>query len=645
MLVLIMVCAIIVPLDLGLGGLEGEDLELLNLIILTCFSCDILLNFHTSYYDSDGCLEKRHCKVIKKYLKGWFCLDIISTFPFDSVLTSFEVKGTTLARLPRIVKMVRLVRLMRLAKVQAVIENTLGVTLLTNVLVMLVVKFLTLFVALLLISHWLACVFCAFAALEELQHIEDDFYGGERKVGWKFDGVHALDMSLPERYRVAFYFTFCCLLMGKPKDIGFETSHCRYFFMLFGFIKPIVGATIVGGLMQMILKQNTKKGQLQQKKATLGIFMQQNKILKSTIHQVFAYLEHADQQMESVQELEAIKGLSPTLRDEIAYQTLGKRIGNFSLFMNAFGKNFARHLCSVLKIEHFGPDDMVYQTGHIMSRMVFVDTGTLVMFQINSSVRPAEEGDEGSNIIQSGTIEQNQCFGGQCLFLEGARSTETVLCLTFSELTFLSATDFKSVVSQNPMWGSMMRVVQETLREHPALAQDLHSGNCGPLEDVLPAEHQQQVRNRWGVARKSISTLKMFAPKGDAQDASRDREMTSGFHSMQMSTVERCMMNELKKISQTVEQMSKRQEALSSSQNQIISKQDVMSQRISTLDKRIDKLSRSSVDPESSTAKAEDAIVDDLAGSSTACEIEPSSPPAKCPPSKVVGEMVEKMSL
>ena len=63
--------------------------------------------------------------------------------------------------------MVRLTRLMRLARVQEVIQKIFGLRLLTNIAVILLVKFASLFVALLLITHWLACGFCALAEWEE----------------------------------------------------------------------------------------------------------------------------------------------------------------------------------------------------------------------------------------------------------------------------------------------------------------------------------------------------------------------------------------------------------------------------------------------------------------------------------------------
>merc|ERR1719265_2405568 len=125
----------------------------------------------------------------------WTSWDFLSTFPFDVILSSLDSRGTMLMRLPRIIKMLRLARLMRLARVQEILQRIFGIRLVTNMIVIFFVKFTTLFVALMLICHWLACGFCAIATWEEEPDVANNLYNGERKVGWSYDSVNAMDMS------------------------------------------------------------------------------------------------------------------------------------------------------------------------------------------------------------------------------------------------------------------------------------------------------------------------------------------------------------------------------------------------------------------------------------------------------------------
>merc|ERR1719281_545534 len=99
-------------------------------------------------------------------------------------------------RLPRIVKMVSLARLMRLSKVQHVLQQMFGLQILTNVYLIFLFRFSSLFIALLLIAHWLACAFCALA---EIPEENQDLYGDVVKHGWTYAGIKALDMDRHNR--------------------------------------------------------------------------------------------------------------------------------------------------------------------------------------------------------------------------------------------------------------------------------------------------------------------------------------------------------------------------------------------------------------------------------------------------------------
>merc|ERR1719171_2826258 len=113
-----------------------------------------------------------------------------------------------------------------------------------------------------------------------------------------------------------------------------------------------------------------------------------------------AYLEHAEAQMVTLQDLDAIQSLSPTLREEVAYRTMKNSISSFMLFEKAFGIKFVQELCLILKLEHFGPDDMICQQGHLMNEMFFVNSGRLKLFE-------AVQSDELNNSLGS-KVENSQ---------------------------------------------------------------------------------------------------------------------------------------------------------------------------------------------------------------------------------------------
>merc|ERR1719388_130569 len=105
--------------------------------------------------------------------------------------------------------------------------------------------------------------------------------------------------------------------------------------------------------------------------------MEMKKVPIPMQHQVRAYLRHADEQMETLHDIDAIHSLSPTLQRELAFCIMEKTVNQFGFFKKAFGEAFVRDICQIAQNLLVGPDDVVYQGGHITTFMTFVATGKL----------------------------------------------------------------------------------------------------------------------------------------------------------------------------------------------------------------------------------------------------------------------------
>jgi hypothetical protein len=622
LLLVILYCCVMIPVDLGLGVLHGSPWESIDLCILFFFSVDIVLNFNTCFYNGYGNLETRRCEIAKKYMSSWFILDFLSTFPWDAMLSSFDTKGTMLMRLPRIVKMLRLARLMRLARVQEILQRIFGIHLVTNLIVVFSVKFATLFIALMLICHWLACGFCAIATWEENQEITDDLYDGERQVGWTYDGINALDMNPGQRYQASLYFNFCAILMIKPSDIEFKTTYCRYFMMLIGFIKPVVAAAIMGVLTNMIVKNNSKRGALQLKKQTLGSFMQQKKVGLHIQHQVLSYLEHGEKQLETLSNMEAVQTLSPTLQEEVAYHTMKGVIHTFGLFEIAFGGSFVRQLCSTLKLDLFGPDDVICQEGHYMSRMFFVNTGSVKLFRTvqgqqpfgrQLSVKYKTSDDSTACVIDEGEISAGESFGSQALLLSaGGYSHHTAICFVFCELVFLTRHNFLNIVSRSPVWEKTLKKVDLALVNAEDPASVIESFSSGDADDIkaLVLDVHLGASNRkaffGGILRRAVGKIKQMKllmpqmrsesddsfkisePRHIPEAVSANETQTSGFQTMQLSLSERCILQEISKVHSSLQNIEARADQRSNElEKYMCAFSSEMNSRISAVERKL----------------------------------------------------------
>lgn len=429
-----------------------------------------------------------------------------------------------------------------------------------------------------------------------------------------------MEMNPIQRYQAALYFNFCAILMIKPSDIGFNTSYCRCFMMLIGFIKPVVGAAIMGVLTNMIVKNNSKRGALDQKKQTLGSFMQEKKVATHIQHQVLSYLEHGEKQMQTLSNMEAVQTLSPTLQEEVAYHTMKGVINTFALFEVAFGGSFVRQLCSTLKLELFGPDDAICQEGHKFSRMFFVSTGSVKLFRTveggsqpfgrQLSVKYKTSDNSTACVIDEGDVGAGESFGAQALLLSaGGYSKYTAICFVFCELVFLTRQNFQSIVSRSPVWEKTLKKVDSALTqaEDPEAVMDSFArGDVDDIKALVLNKHfgSSNRRAHFGaILRRAVTKIRqmrllMSFGKGGgfamgegtsgfmvseirsrSQNANDAPVQASGFQTLTLSTAERCILEQLSKVQSSLAEIEQRADQRS---NQLEKSISVLSNQVNS---------------------------------------------------------------
>ena len=87
-------------------------------IITTCiFFLDLFVNFNSAYYNNSGKLIISRRNIVIKYLKGWFFLDFIATFPFFLFTQIKAVYVTKIIKSSKLLKIINLARLIRMFKI------------------------------------------------------------------------------------------------------------------------------------------------------------------------------------------------------------------------------------------------------------------------------------------------------------------------------------------------------------------------------------------------------------------------------------------------------------------------------------------------------------------------------------------------
>ena len=82
---MVMYITVLMPVNVSFDveRLNEQPFPTLDLVIDIAFILDVFLNFISAYTTADGAVVYHVKDIAKKYLKGWFWLDLIASVPFN----------------------------------------------------------------------------------------------------------------------------------------------------------------------------------------------------------------------------------------------------------------------------------------------------------------------------------------------------------------------------------------------------------------------------------------------------------------------------------------------------------------------------------------------------------------------------------
>lgn len=125
MVFILIITCVLTPLRLAFVSETEEEsmvVLLISYIIDGLFLIDIFVIFSTAYYDEYFQVIDDRAVIAKRYLRGWFLIDVLAIVPFDLILRGGNGSGefnsmVRFARLGRLYKLIKLTRLIRVFKI------------------------------------------------------------------------------------------------------------------------------------------------------------------------------------------------------------------------------------------------------------------------------------------------------------------------------------------------------------------------------------------------------------------------------------------------------------------------------------------------------------------------------------------------
>jgi hypothetical protein len=170
----------------------------LNTVIDLIFCFDIGLNFYTTYIDSSGEEVLDQKKIIKKYMKRNFWIDLVASIPIDNFILMYgenSAGSETALQLSDLLKLIRILRLGRIIRFMRA-KDTVKSSMRLGMLVL----------YLLLWVHFTACIWWIVVSVESTWVPVPDFFTGESDV---------FNQDVWTQYFTCFYHAVWLLVGGE----------------------------------------------------------------------------------------------------------------------------------------------------------------------------------------------------------------------------------------------------------------------------------------------------------------------------------------------------------------------------------------------------------------------------------------------
>ncbi|KAM9328620.1 voltage-gated inwardly rectifying potassium channel KCNH7-like [Pholidichthys leucotaenia] len=405
-------------------GYSCSPLNVVDLIVDIMFIVDILINFRTTYVNTNEEVVSHPAKIAIHYFKGWFLIDMVAAIPFDLLIFgSGSDETTTLIGLLKTARLLRLVRVAR--KLDRYSEYG------AAVLMLLMCIFA-------LIAHWLACIWYAIGNVEKpyLEH----------KIGWLDNlGVSigkkynysdpSSGPSIKDKYVTALYFTFSSLTSVGFGNVSPNTNSEKIFSICVMLIGSLMYASIFGNVSAIIQRLYSGTARYHLQMLRVKEFIRFHQIPNPLRQRLEEYFQHAWTYTNGIDMNMVLKGFPECLQADICLHLNKSLLQGCKAFRGAT-KGCLRALAMRFKTTHAPPGDTLVHCGDVLTALYFVSRGSIEILKDD---------------IVVAILGKNDIFGEMIhLFAKPGKSCADVRALSYCDLHTIQREEILEVLDMYP---------------------------------------------------------------------------------------------------------------------------------------------------------------------------------------------------
>lgn len=313
-------------------------------------------------------MVKNHKKIIKKYLKSWFIIDIISVLPLNNLFKSgSKYSGLSkISKLPKLYRLIKLTKLLRMTKMSSKGNlNRVTKFFMEKLKINANVERLFFFVlTFLLMNHLCACFWYFMAKIEDFS--PDSWVV---RLGY-------MDNSNLELYIISFYWTLTTVTTVGYGDITAGTTIERIYNLFIMSFGVLLYSFAIGSLSSIVSTLDQKSEEMNQKLQILSSIKKEFNLEQGIYDKVRKVIKY-DLSRNQKDKMVFLQELPNKLRIELSQIMHDKVIQNFYFFRDQPSDFFA-YVAPLLKPVKFSKNDYLYKCQDMIDEMYFVAKGTVI---------------------------------------------------------------------------------------------------------------------------------------------------------------------------------------------------------------------------------------------------------------------------
>jgi CRP-like cAMP-binding protein len=509
MMGLIMYYAIATPVRIGF---DIEPSEVTENILTVLFFFDIVLNFFTGVYDK-GVEVKNKTLIAKDYVKFWFWVDLVASFPFD-VITSGTKGAGGAVKVTKLFKIMRILKLLRLLKLGPILKRVKETLFGSSPNVLMVIKTIS---GLFFTWHWCACCYWFIVDYEWETEFKNRAAGAPGfnlwlPEAWLVDRELG-QATIEDKYMHAFFWGVC-VTTGIGWDVEPFTSLEVVFTTLMIIWGMLMYVTIIGFVTSIVSNMNSRHQERDKELSKFETYFRARLVPRHIQKKIKSYLDFIWSGDVTDQEDRRIMSTLPKeLQMEVMLEVNRALVEQVPIFKD-MPQEATFEVLSALKRMVFIPDETIITEG----TSARTEEGSDLFLLSQGHARVTYEGKEVA-LLEKGSI-----FGEICFVGKANKRTATVVALTYCDTLKLARKDYEKILERNPMLRETMGKSIEVLSQRSLQARiNLDS----MLQNMALSMHSR--KKELSASFKRIrSRRNVVAPKDTKDSEARGTEESGG---------------------------------------------------------------------------------------------------------------------